>query len=54
MIDAFVDKYGSMFRDIVKKSMRNDLKKIVDEAKGKQVIQFRIKFGDYLSLLLKK
>ena len=33
MIDEFVHKYGSIFQDVVKESMRNDIQKIVDEAK---------------------
>ena len=33
MIDEFVHKYGSIFQDVVKNSMRNDIQKIVDEAK---------------------
>ena len=33
MIDEFVHKYGSIFQDIVKNSMRNDIQKIVDETK---------------------
>lgn len=33
MIDEFVHKYGSIFKDVVKESMRNDIQKIVDEAK---------------------
>jgi len=34
MIDEFVYKYGSIFQDVVKNSMRNDIQKIVDEAKN--------------------
>ena len=33
MIDEFVNNYGSIFKDVVKESMRNDIQKIVDEAK---------------------
>lgn len=33
MIDEFVNKYGSIFQDVVKESMRNDIQKLVDEAK---------------------
>ena len=33
MIDEFVNKYGSVFQDVVKESMRNDIQKLVDEAK---------------------
>lgn len=33
MIDEFVHKYGSIFLDVVKESMRTDIQKIVDEAK---------------------
>lgn len=33
MIDEFVHKYGSIFQNVVKNSMRNDIQKIVDEAK---------------------
>lgn len=33
MIDEFVRKYGSIFQDVVKESMRNDIQKLVDEAK---------------------
>ena len=33
MIDEFVNKYASIFRDVVKCAMRNDIQKIVDEAK---------------------
>ena len=33
MIDEFVHKYGSIFQDVVKVSMRDDIQKIVDEAK---------------------
>lgn len=33
MIDEFVHKYGSIFQDVVKCAMRDDIQKIVDEAK---------------------
>jgi phage FluMu protein Com len=33
MIDEFVHNYGSIFQNVVKNSMRNDLQKIVIEAK---------------------
>lgn len=33
MIDDFIHKYGSIFQDVVKTSMRNDIQKIVNEAK---------------------
>lgn len=33
MIDEFVHKYGSIFQDCVKCAMRNDIQKLVDEAK---------------------
>ena len=33
MIDEFVHKYGSIFQNVVKNSMRNDIQKIVDAAK---------------------
>lgn len=33
IIDKFVRKYGSIFRNVVKISMRNDIQKIVDKAK---------------------
>lgn len=33
MIDEFIHKYGSIYRDVVKCAMRNDIQKIVDEAK---------------------
>lgn len=33
MIDEFIHKYGSIFRDVVKCAMRDDIQKIVDEAK---------------------
>ena len=33
MIDEFIHKYGSIFLDVVKNSMRNDIQKIVDKAK---------------------
>ena len=33
MIDEFVNKYGSIFQDVAKESMRNDIQKLVDEAK---------------------
>ena len=33
MIDEFVNKYGSIFKDVVKCAMRDDIQKIVDEAK---------------------
>lgn len=35
MIDEFVHKYASIFQDVVKNSMRNDIQKIVDEARRK-------------------
>ena len=38
MIDEFVHKYGSIFQDVVKNSMRNDIQKIVNEAK-KEVME---------------
>ena len=33
MIDEFVHKYASIFQDVVKCAMREDIQKIVDEAK---------------------
>ena len=33
MIDEFVNKYGSIFQDVVKDSMLNDIQKLIDEAK---------------------
>ncbi|MBR4315994.1 MAG: hypothetical protein IKP65_03370 [Alphaproteobacteria bacterium] len=33
MIDEFIYKYGSIFRDVVKCAMRDDIQKLVDEAK---------------------
>jgi len=33
MIDEFIHKYGSIFKNVVKESMRNDIQKLVDEAK---------------------
>ena len=33
MIDEFIHNYASIFRDVVKESMRNDIQKLVDEAK---------------------
>lgn len=33
MIDEFVHKYGSIFRDAVKCAMRDDIQKIINEAK---------------------
>lgn len=33
LIDEFVHKYGSIFQDVVKCAMRDDIQKIVEEAK---------------------
>ena len=33
MIDEFVYKYASIFQDVVKCAMREDIQKLVDEAK---------------------
>ena len=33
MIDEFVYKYASIFQDVVKCAMRDDIQKLVDEAK---------------------
>lgn len=35
MIDEFVHKYASIFQDVVKCAMREDIQKLVDEAKKK-------------------
>ena len=33
MIDELVHKYGSIFKDVVKNAMRDDIQKLMDEAK---------------------
>jgi len=33
MIEDFIHNYASIFQDVVKESMRNDIQKLVDEAK---------------------
>lgn len=45
MIDEFVHKYGSIFQDVVKESMRNDIQKLVDEAK-KEVRSYQNSVAD--------
>lgn len=39
MINEIVNNYGALFMDVVKDSLRNDIQKLVDEAK-KEVKEF--------------
>ena len=48
MIDEFVNKYGSVFQDVVKESMRNDIQKIVDEAKKNRDVKNESSDDDWL------
>lgn len=36
MIDEFIHKYGSIFQDVVKCAMRDDIQRLVDEAKKEE------------------